>query len=393
MDNGVARTPPMGWLSWERFLCNIDCKRDPNNCINEQLYKDMADRLAADGYRDAGYEYVNIDDCWMSKTRDANGRLQPDPERFPSGIKALADYVHAKGLKLGIYQDCGTKTCAGYPGSFGHFDTDAQTYAEWEVDMLKLDGCYAQPKDMDKIYPDMTKALNKTGRPMVFSCSWPDYQRATGMKPNYKMIAKFCNLWRNFDDIADSWNSVTSIIDYYAKAQDDMIPAAGPGNWNDPDMLIIGNFGLSVDQAKTQMAIWAILAAPLLMSNDLRDIRPEYKEILLNKDIIAINQDPMGIMGKKVYEQSQVSFWIRPVLPTKGNSSSYAVVVASRRDMGSAVTVSVKLSSLGLKDAQGYNVYDLYQNKHFIGLFHPDDSIDVQVNPNGVVMLKAEVVP
>ncbi|XP_022236557.1 alpha-N-acetylgalactosaminidase-like, partial [Limulus polyphemus] len=180
LDNGLALTPPMGWLSWERFMCNVDCDHDPENCISERLYKDMADRIAHDGFKELGYEYINIDDCWMAKLRNAEGQLVADPKRFPSGIKALADYVHSKGLKLGIYQDCGILTCAGYPGSAFHFEIDAQTFADWGVDMLKLDGCYALPMLMDSIYPRMTKALNKTERPIVFSCEWPDYQRGVG---------------------------------------------------------------------------------------------------------------------------------------------------------------------------------------------------------------------
>ena len=170
LDNGLVRTPPMGWMSWERFACNIDCENYPNECINEQLYKDMADRLSTDGYKDVGYNFVNIDDCWAEKTRDpTTKRLVADRKRFPNGIKALADFVHSKGLLFGIYGDVGTKTCGGYPGARGDdgtdYDTiDAQTYAEWEVDSLKLDGCYAETKNMTNMYPEMGIALNSSGR-------------------------------------------------------------------------------------------------------------------------------------------------------------------------------------------------------------------------------------
>nr|XP_042906106.1 alpha-N-acetylgalactosaminidase isoform X2 [Parasteatoda tepidariorum] len=305
LDNGLALTPPMGWLSWLRFVCNIDCKEDPLNCISEKLYMDMADEMVAEGFKDAGYEYVNVDDCWMAKERDSSGKLVPNSERFPSGIKALADYVHAKGLKLGIYTDCGTKTCAGYPGSFNNYEIDAQTFAEWGIDMLKVDGCYANPKDMDALYPSITSALNNTGRPIVFSCSWPAYQVDTGMDPDYSSIAKHCNLWRNYNDIEDSWASVLSIIDFYAAHQDELIAAAGPGHWNDPDMIIGGNFGLSYEEARSQLALWAIMASPLLMSNDLRSLKPEFKELLLNKDILSINQDTLGLMGKRIYNRTE----------------------------------------------------------------------------------------
>jgi alpha-N-acetylgalactosaminidase len=210
--------------------------------------------------------------------------------------------VHSKGLKFGIYEDYGNYTCAGYPGVLGYLRTDAQTFASWDVDYVKLDGCYAHPSDMDRGYPEFGYYLNQTGRAMMYSCSWPVYQIYAGMQPNFSSIIDSCNLWRNFDDIQDSWASVESIIDYYGNNQDVIVANAGPGHWNDPDMLIIGNFGLSYEQSKTQMAIWAILAAPLLMSVDLRTMRPEYKAILQNKKIIAVDQDPLGIQGRRIYK-------------------------------------------------------------------------------------------
>uniref|UniRef100_T1J4Q7 Alpha-galactosidase n=1 Tax=Strigamia maritima TaxID=126957 RepID=T1J4Q7_STRMM len=348
LDNGLALTPPMGWLSWERFRCNTDCANDPENCISERLYMDMADRIAQDGYKELGYEYVIIDDCWLEMERDAQGKLQADKTRFPHGIKSLADYVHSKGLKFGIYEDYGTKTCAGYPGIIGHIEQDAKTFAEWEVDYVKLDGCNADPKTMDTGYPEMGKHMNATGRPMVYSCSWPDYQRAEGMKPNYTLIAEHCNLWRNFDDIDDSWTSVKSIIDYYSTNQDVLSPAAAPGQWNDPDMLIIGNFGLSFDQAKAQMAIWSIMASPLIMSVDLRSIKDEFKSILQNKQVIAVNQDTLGIQGKLVLKKQNIDVWTKPINPTVHGSHSYAVVFLNHGTDGMPfkITTTLRVSEL-----------------------------------------------
>uniref|UniRef100_A0A023FUW9 Alpha-galactosidase n=1 Tax=Amblyomma cajennense TaxID=34607 RepID=A0A023FUW9_AMBCJ len=394
LDNGLARTPPMGWLSWERFLCNIDCTTDPENCISERLYKTMADIMETQGYRDAGYEFVNVDDCWMSNRRDVDGRLQPNATRFPSGMKALADYIHSKGLKFGIYQDSGLKTCAGYPGSLCHYMTDARTFADWGVDMLKLDGCNVNPRIMDILYPAYTQALNRTGRKMVFSCSWPAYQVDLGMKPNYRAIGRACNLWRNYDDITDSWDSVLSILDYYATVQDTLVGASGPGRWSDPDMLIIGNYGLSYDQSKAQMALWAILAAPLFMSVDLRTIRPEFKDILLNKQIIAINQDPLGRMGRRIVTEKGIELWARPVTPLADDgSTSAAIVLFNRRHIGGPVKVTIQLASIGLNYFNGYKVADLYDATSPVALFKPLDDITVAVNPSGVVMLKAEPVP
>lgn len=394
LDNGVALTPPMGWLSWERFLCNVDCNKDPQNCISEQLYKTMADIMATQGYRDAGYQFVNVDDCWMADERDFDGHLRPNATRFPSGIKALAAYIHDKGLKFGIYQDSGLKTCAGYPGALCHYVNDARTYADWGVDMVKLDGCNLNPRLMDILYPAYTQSLNRTGRPIVFSCSWPAYQVDLGMKPNYRAIAHSCNLWRYYDDISDSWESVLSILDYYASVQDTLIRVSGPGRWSDPDMLIIGNYGLSYDQSKAQMALWAIMAAPLFMSVDLRTIRPEFKEILLNRQIIAVNQDPLGKMGRRIVTVNGIEVWARPLAPvTDEGFPSAAIVLFNRRHIGGPVRVTLQLNSIGLTNPHGYKVWDLYDPHATPVIVKPFEDIPSTVNPSGVVMLRAEPVP
>lgn len=390
LDNGLALTPPMGWLSWERFTCNIDCINEPADCISERLYKDMADRLVADGYKELGYEYVNVDDCWMEKERDKNGRLVPDRKRFPNGIKGLADYIHSKGLKLGIYQDVGTKTCAGYPGSYGYFAKDAKTFAEWEIDMVKVDGCYADPKEMDLTYPTFSVFVNQTNRDILFSCEWPLYQDQVGIKPNYKEIAKYCHIWRNVHDIDDSWQNVLSVVDYYAKNQDELVAAAGPGAWNDPDMVLAGNFGLSYDEAKAQFMLWAVMASPLLMSNDLRDIKKEFSDLLKNKEIIAVNQDPMGKMGKRVQKNGNIEIWTRPISPLdKDGKPSYAVLFFNRNTLGGATNVTVSLNSIGLDSANCYNTYDVFSPEHS-AKHCPKDNLTARVNPSGATMIIAK---
>ncbi|XP_071951374.1 alpha-N-acetylgalactosaminidase-like isoform X5 [Antedon mediterranea] len=381
LDNGLALTPPMGWMSWERFRCNIDCKNQPNDCIGEKLFMDMADRMVEDGFKDAGYEYVNIDDCWASKERDSAGKLQADPDRFPSGIKKLADYVHSRGLKLGIYNDFGTKTCGGYPGSLGHLEVDAKTFAEWGVDMLKMDGCYADVKTMPQGYPNMTKALNATGRPILFSCSWPDYERASKIQPDYKLIAKNCNIWRNYIDIQDSWDSVLKIIDYYAQEQDTLAAVSAPGSFNDPDMLIIGDFSLSVEQAKAQMAMWSILAAPMLMSNDLRTISPEFREILLNKEVIQINQDPSGKMGKRVMQVGLVEIWDRHLM-----YDSHAVTYLNRASVPQNVTI--KLENIGFDYGLGYELREILNHVE-LGHYDRTDNFSAVVPVSGAYMIYA----
>ncbi|KAM8980983.1 alpha-N-acetylgalactosaminidase isoform 1-T3 [Sarcophilus harrisii] len=381
LDNGLLRTPPMGWLAWERYRCNIDCKEDPDNCISENLFLAMADRLVEDGWRDLGYVYLNIDDCWMAPERDANGLLVPDPERFPHGIKYLADYAHARGLKLGIYEDMGNKTCMGYPGTtLDKVQLDAETFANWTVDMLKLDGCYSTFRDRAQGYPDMARALNATGRPIAYSCSWPAYDDGLPPKVNYTLLIEICNLWRNFDDIQDSWESVLSVVDWYTEHQDVLQSVAGPGHWNDPDMLIIGNYGLSFEQARAQMALWTIFAAPLFMSTDLRTLSPQNMDILQNKLMIKINQDPLGIQGRRVLTTKQkIDVFLRPL-----SKKAKAIVFFSRRvDMPYHFRTSLR--ALNFTDSVLYEAEDVYTGGIISGLT-VDTNITVVINPSGVVM-------
>jgi hypothetical protein len=212
----------------------------------------------------------------------------PDPDRFPSDIKALVDYAHSKGLKIGIYEDYGTKTCGGYPGSLEYLELDANTFAEWEVDYVKFDGCNSNPFTLEYGYLLFGYYLNKTNRPMVYSCEWPWYQIHSLLKPNYPRVAEVCNLWRKFHDVSDIYDSSTDIMSHTFSNQDQLPAIQGPGAWNDPDMLLIGNFGLNYAWSQAQMALWSILAAPLIMSVDLRTIEPQYRDILLNRNLIAI---------------------------------------------------------------------------------------------------------
>ncbi|XP_041984557.1 alpha-N-acetylgalactosaminidase-like isoform X2 [Aricia agestis] len=367
----------MGWLTWQRFRCITDCKKYPNECISEALITRTADIMVKEGYLQAGYNYVGIDDCWLERERDEHGLLVPNKERFPNGMKAIADYLHNKGMKFALYEDYGNLTCAGYPGVLGHEEVDVETFANWDVDYVKLDGCYVETEKMDTSYPQFGKLMNKTGRPIVYSCSWPAYQK----KPDYASIAKHCNLWRNYDDIQDSWGSLTNIMNWFGDNQADFAHYAGPGRWNDPDMLIIGNFGLSLDQARVQMAIWSILAAPLLVSVDLATIRPEFKEILLNKEIIAIDQDVMGKQGLRVWREKNIEIWTRELF-----DGSYAIAFVNQRDDGAPHSVSVTFNDMKI-EKQGYKVHDLYKEEEnrYIG---PKEKFETRINPSGVKFYK-----
>ncbi|GHV43634.1 hypothetical protein FACS1894180_3290 [Bacteroidia bacterium] len=300
----LAPTPPMGWNSWNKFACNID----------ENLIRQTADAMVTSGMKDAGYEYINIDDCWHGE-RDSLGFIQPNAERFPSGMKALADYVHSKGLKIGIYSDCGSLTCGGRPGSRGYEFQDAQQYAKWGIDYLKYDWCNTESLNAEGAYKTMAAALKKAGRPIVLSiCEWGDN------KP-WLWATNIGQIWRTTGDIENcfdcvnthggAWNSwgVMQILD----KQEGLRKYAGAGHWNDPDMLEIGNGALSPAENRAHFTMWAMLAAPLVAGNDLRTMDKETLEVLTNKDLIAINQDKLGVQALKWQAKDSLEIWLKPL--------------------------------------------------------------------------------
>ncbi|MDR3528618.1 MAG: glycoside hydrolase family 27 protein [Rhizomicrobium sp.] len=311
--NGLAQTPPMGWNSWNRFACHV----------NEALIRSAADAMVSSGMRDAGYSYIVIDDCWQGE-RDAKGFMAPDAKKFPSGMKVLADYVHAKGLKFGIYSDAGTKTCGGFPGSHGYETQDAQRYAEWGVDYLKYDWCNTDKQDAPSSYLTMSKALQASGRPIVFSlCEW-------GNTKPWLWAQNIGNLWRNTGDIADRWDGMDpngysmgllKIVDMQAGLE----AYAGPGHWNDPDMLEVGNGGMTDNEYRAHFSLWAMFAAPLIAGNDLAAMSPATRDILLNKEVIAVDQDSLGVAASRVWKDGDAEVWVRPL---KGGGR--AVVLLNR---------------------------------------------------------------
>ena len=299
----LALTPPMGWNSWNKFGCNI----------NEEIIKKMADAMVESGMKDAGYQYIIIDDCWQGQ-RDSLGFIQPDPERFPSGMKALVDYIHSKGLKFGIYSDAGWNTCGGRPGSRGYEFQDAKKYAEWGVDYLKYDWCYTEGLNAEGAYLTMRNALYAAKRPIVFSiCEW-------GNNKPWLWAKNIGHLWRTtgditacFDCVVDhgTWKSwgVMQILDM----QKGLRAYAGPDHWNDPDMLEVGN-GMTANEDRAHFSMWCMLAAPLIAGNDLSNMTNETKEILTNKEVIAVNQDSLGIQGFKYFEKDGLEIWFKPLM-------------------------------------------------------------------------------
>ncbi|KAG7349888.1 alpha-galactosidase [Nitzschia inconspicua] len=411
LDNGLARTPPMGWLSWERFGCQTNCDRFPDTCISESFYLTQAELMVDLGLREAGYVYVNIDDCWAEKERDPNsGKLMADKKRFPHGIKHLSDTFHSMGMKLGLYGDIGSATCEGYPGFEGTFDLDAGTLAEWEVDSIKVDACNADEDLFNTTYPQFGRALNASGRSILYSCSWPNdyYERRHHWEiPDYLNhgIKQTCNIWRNYFDIHDSWDSITKTIDFWARnsSMDVMVRAAGPGHFNDPDMLVIGNPGLSLSEQQTQFSLWAIFSAPLFISADLRTIPPESLTILLNKEIIAVNQDALGRQGWCAEEKPLWRIWVRELTPTKsafsgddppppGSSDRWAVVLENRQSIFNARIMTFNPTRHLPTKAFNWNhfsVRDLVEGKD-LGLYTNTFSILVDESSSATFLIRRE---
>jgi alpha-galactosidase len=340
LANGLARTPPMGFNNWNSTQCRAD--------FNEAMIKGIADLFVSRGLRDVGYQYVNIDDCWALPQRDARGDLVPDPARFPNGIKALADYVHARGLKFGIYTSAGTKTCntAGFPGALGREQQDATLFASWGVDYLKYDNCNNQGVDAQQRYTAMRDALASTGRPVTYSIT--EWGR-TGPPKVWEWGKEVGNLWRTTGDISDNWSSMIS------RAQANRVLArwAGPGHWNDPDMLEIGNGGMTAAEYRTHFSLWAIMAAPLLIGSDLRRASEDTFTILANTDVIAVDQDPLGRQGTVISSANGL------VVYSKVLANGDRAVALSNEGTATA-TIGTTAAAIGFGGSSSYTLKDLW---------------------------------
>jgi alpha-galactosidase len=357
----LAATPPMGWNSWNNFGCNP----------SESLIKKTADAMVSSGMAAVGYQYVNIDDCWMSG-RTAAGELQWDTAKFPSGIPALAEYVHGKGLKLGIYETPSSTTCAGKTGGAGHEVQDAQTFAKWGIDYLKYDHC--RTTDMGA-FARMGTALKATGRPIVYSINTVYGAGSCVVPPSCSIDAtKIANLWRIEFDITNTWKSVTGLIDF----DKPLAQYAGPGHWNDPDMLEVGR-GMTADEDRSHFGMWAILAAPLITGNDLSTMSATTKAILTNTDIIAVNQDPLGKQGTLINSSNSKEIWLKQL------SGTNVRAVALFNRSASASSMSVTWAQIGLASGSA-TVRDLYAQKD-LGPF-TDSYTAASVPSHGIVMLK-----
>jgi len=354
----LAATPPMGWNSWNHFACKV----------SDAVVRAAADALVATGMKAAGYVYVNIDDCWQGQ-RDRSGVIHPN-SKFPD-MKALGDYIHSQGLKFGIYSSPGPKTCAGYEGSYGHEEQDAKQYAAWGVDYLKYDWCSAskvyKPEEMSAVYKKMHQALVRTGHPIVFSlCQY-------GRRSVWEWGASVGgNLWRTTGDIEDNYNRMYSI----AHAQDGIEPYAGPGHWNDPDMLEVGNGGMNRDEYISHMSMWCMMAAPLLAGNDLAHMSADTLAILTNPEVIAIDQDPKGVQGRWAWQVGPYEVWAKPL-----QDGSTAALLINRGEDAERITANFK--DIGVSGTK--SVRDLWARKD-LGQF--TDSFSAEVPRHGVVLVK-----
>ena len=351
----IAATPPMGWNSWNKFHCDV----------SDQLIRETADAMVASGMKAAGYHYVNIDDCWQV-SRDAQGTIVADPARFPSGIKGLADYVHGKGLKLGVYTDAGRFTCQHRPGSYEHEAQDVNTYAAWGVDYVKIDWCHAEGLEPSVQYAKFHDAFAQAARPMIFSiCNW-------GVKAPWVWGPHTGNLWRTTGDISDRYDRM-SVIGF---SQNGLEKYAGPGHWNDPDMLEVGNGGMKYDEYLTHVSLWVLLAAPLLAGNDIRSMNDETKQILLNPEVIAVDQDAKGIQGRRIWDEGPLEIWARPLA-----DGSQAVGLFNRGE--SPLPITLNFNALGITGQA--RVRDLWKHED---VQTTGGAYSASVPKRGVVLLK-----
>jgi len=357
LDNGLGKTPQMGWNSWNHFGCNI----------NENLIKKTAFSIANGPLKAAGYQYVNLDDCWQI-ARNKSGYIIEDPKAFPSGMPALIDYVHSLGLKFGLYSDAGTYTCGGRPGSLGYEKEDATTYASWKVDYLKYDNCSPDKTKPEVRYPVMRDALNMSGRAIFFSmCEWGVDNPAT-------WAPEVGNSWRTTDDIRNNWASMLSNID----ANNNWSEQAGPGAWNDPDMLEVGNGVLSFRESQTHFGLWAISKSPLIIGCDVTNMTNETIQILTNPEVIAINQDALGVQGRKVFYFNNTEVWAGPL---SGRAS--AVLLINRSLYRANITASFVSTFVHFDNAR---VRDLWARKD-LGMYHKSFTAEIESHGSQLLLI------
>ena len=363
----LALTPPMGWNSWNKFGCDI----------NEKTIKEVADAMVSSGLRDAGYVYLVIDDCWQVK-RDSNGNIIADPDRFPSGMKSMGDYIHSKGLKFGIYSDAGTATCQGRPGSRGYEFQDARTYASWGADYLKYDWCSHGKQNPEASYTLMRDAVYKAGRPVVFSiCEW-------GVSKPWEWARNIGHLWRSTEDIINCFdcknywggNGVVQIIDLFTDIGD----FSGPGHWNDADMLEVGNGVLTPSEERLHISMWSMFSSPLMAGNDLRNMSKETTEILTNREVLAVDQDKLGILATRWMKYGALEIWFKPL-----DGGAYAFCFINRGSEPLDFNQDMKTTIKKYVIDGNYSIRDLWKHED---AGSSKENVKGTLAPHDVLMIK-----
>jgi alpha-galactosidase len=367
---GLALTPPMGWNTWNTFAANID----------ERLIKETAQTMIDNGMRDAGYVYIVVDDCWEAKDRAVDGTIVADPLKFPSGLKALGDFLHSKGFKFGIHNCAGTRTCADFPGGRGHEYQDALRYAAWGVDYLKYDWCNHGTADARETYKTMRDALHTAGRPIVFSlCEW-------GQNKPWEWAKDVGHLWRTTGDITNcydcrkKWSMGWKVI---LDSQVELFEYAGPGHWNDPDMLEVGNNGLTLAESRAHFSLWCMLAAPLMAGNDVRNMSKEIRDILTDRDVIAIDQDPLGKQAQRWETHPDHEVWVKEL-----SRGEWAVCILNPGPVPAKITYAWKELEYYFKG--NYQVRDVWQKKN---LGTTSGNFSGEIAPHDVVLFRLSRLP
>lgn len=356
-SDGLSPTPPMGWNSWNRF----------GPFVSDTLVRETADALIESGMRDAGYRYVVVDDAWEGSLRDDDGQLEPNLWRFPN-MHGLAAYLHKRDLRFGLYTCAGDRTCQGYPGSRGREFVDARRFASWNVDFIKIDWCHTAGLDARAAYATWSEAIQSTGRPMVLSiCEW-------GRNRPWEWAGSVGHLWRTSHDIADRWDSVLDILDRQAALAD----FAGPDHWNDPDMLEVGNGGMTDAEYRAHFSLWAILAAPLMAGNDVRSMTDATRAILTAAEVIAVDQDPLGRQGKRVNMAKGIEVWVRELA-----GGARAIVLLNRGESPARAEVTWDLVGGSVTDSA--LVRDLWERQD-VGSRR--EGYDVTLDPHSAALLK-----
>jgi alpha-galactosidase len=359
----IAPTPPMGWSSWYKFGCGI----------NEGLFERTARAMVSTGMAAVGYRYVNVDDCWMSKKRGGAGALVPNPLEFPAGIAGVANYVHARGLKLGIYLDTGSATCTGFPGSAGHFTQDIATLAAWKIDYVKADYCRSRPARALPIYAKLQRAIAASGRQMLLNiCEW-------GYEDPWTWASGVGSTWRTTGDYfsygapRDYWEAILKILDLNAA----LAPYAHPGAWNDPNAMLIGTGALTPTEERAQLSLWSMLAAPLIAGGEISTASRATMSVLTNREVIAVDQDPAGEQGTRVVDGANYQVWLRTLA---GGSHALLLLNSGSRP----ATLSTDIPSLGLPFRSSYLVHDLWSHRSY----QTKGRVGARVQPHDVLMVK-----